>query len=84
MAPQNEPLTIPPVRYTGGTRIIDTTHLPPSPNPDDMRLSHIAIAFEAPSVQDPDIYALATLGSLLGGGGSFSAGGPGKGMYSRY
>lgn len=27
--------------------------------------------------------ALATLQTLLGGGGSFSAGGPGKGMYSR-
>lgn len=28
-------------------------------------------------------YALATLQMLLGGGGSFSAGGPGKGMYTR-
>jgi processing peptidase subunit alpha len=28
-------------------------------------------------------YALATMQMLLGGGGSFSAGGPGKGMYSR-
>ncbi|EIW67445.1 hypothetical protein TREMEDRAFT_40551 [Tremella mesenterica DSM 1558] len=28
-------------------------------------------------------YALATLQTLLGGGGSFSAGGPGKGMYTR-
>jgi processing peptidase subunit alpha len=35
------------------------------------------------SASDPDIYSLATLGSLLGGGGSFSAGGPGKGMYTR-
>ncbi|KAJ3194213.1 Mitochondrial-processing peptidase subunit alpha [Dinochytrium kinnereticum] len=32
---------------------------------------------------DPDIYALATLSTLMGGGGSFSAGGPGKGMYTR-
>jgi processing peptidase subunit alpha len=29
------------------------------------------------------MYAFATLHTLLGGGGSFSAGGPGKGMYSR-
>ncbi|KAJ5937913.1 hypothetical protein N7454_004255 [Penicillium verhagenii] len=34
-------------------------------------------------IDSPDIYALATLQTLLGGGGSFSAGGPGKGMYSR-
>ncbi|EAT82570.2 hypothetical protein SNOG_10235 [Parastagonospora nodorum SN15] len=34
-------------------------------------------------ISSPDIYALATLQTLLGGGGSFSAGGPGKGMYSR-
>lgn len=70
-------------KYTGGTRIVDTTYMPPSPNPDDMHLSHISIAFEAMHVNDPDIYSLATLSSLLGGGGSFSAGGPGKGMYSR-
>ncbi|GKT95747.1 putative mitochondrial-processing peptidase subunit alpha [Colletotrichum tofieldiae] len=34
-------------------------------------------------ISSDDIYALATLQTLLGGGGSFSAGGPGKGMYSR-
>ena len=32
---------------------------------------------------DDDLYALATLQKLLGGGSSFSAGGPGKGMFSR-
>jgi len=46
-------------------------------------LSHIHIAFEALPISSDDIYALATLQTLLGGGGSFSAGGPGKGMYSR-
>jgi mitochondrial-processing peptidase subunit alpha len=30
------------------------------------------------------VYAVAVLQTLLGGGGSFSAGGPGKGMYARY
>lgn len=44
---------------------------------------HLHIAFEGLATADPDIYALATLQMLLGGGGSFSAGGPGKGMYSR-
>jgi processing peptidase subunit alpha len=47
------------------------------------RLSHIHLAFESLPISSPDIYALATLQTLLGGGGSFSAGGPGKGMYSR-
>ncbi|KAJ3107354.1 Mitochondrial-processing peptidase subunit alpha [Phlyctochytrium planicorne] len=73
----------PPPKYTGGILIQDTTGLPPSPNPDDRTLTHVYIAFEAPSMSDPDIYALATLSTLMGGGGSFSAGGPGKGMYTR-
>jgi processing peptidase subunit alpha len=47
------------------------------------RLSYIHLAFEALPISSPDIHALATLQTLLGGGGSFSAGGPGKGMYSR-
>ncbi|KAI8917659.1 Metalloenzyme, LuxS/M16 peptidase-like protein [Powellomyces hirtus] len=72
-----------PAEYVGGIEIIDTKDEPPSPNPDDRPLTHIYIAFEALSMSDPDIYALATLTSLMGGGGSFSAGGPGKGMYTR-
>ncbi|KAF8454362.1 Metalloenzyme, LuxS/M16 peptidase-like protein, partial [Terfezia claveryi] len=46
-------------------------------------VTHVQIGFEALHVSHPDIFALATLQTLLGGGGSFSAGGPGKGMYSR-
>lgn len=64
-----------PAVYAGGTRITDTTSLPISPNPDDMNLSHIHIGFEAMATNDPDIYSLAIMQSLLGGGGSFSAGG---------
>lgn len=30
-----------------------------------------------------DFFPLAVLNSLMGGGGSFSAGGPGKGMYTQ-
>ncbi|KAJ3260288.1 Mitochondrial-processing peptidase subunit alpha [Boothiomyces macroporosus] len=71
------------IKYTGGIQVVDTTNLPKSPNPDDMVLTHVQVAFEALSSTDPDIYSLATLASLLGGGGSFSAGGPGKGMYTR-
>lgn len=63
-----------PARYTGGTLLLD--------NP-DLEFTHIYVGYEGLSIHDPDIYALATLQVLLGGGGSFSAGGPGKGMYSR-
>lgn len=70
-----------PSHYTGGFLNLDP--LPPPPNPALPRLSHIHLAFEALPISSTDIYALATLQTLLGGGGSFSAGGPGKGMYSR-
>ncbi|KAG6889982.1 hypothetical protein C0995_012942 [Termitomyces sp. Mi166 len=45
--------------------------------------NHLYVAFEGVGVHDDDVFALATMQVLLGGGGSFSAGGPGKGMYSR-
>lgn len=70
-----------PAHYTGG--FLSLAPIPPPPNPALPRLSHIQLAFEALPISSPDIYALATLQTLLGGGGSFSAGGPGKGMYSR-
>ncbi|KAH9037933.1 mitochondrial processing peptidase [Lactarius hengduanensis] len=60
--------------YTGGYRFI---HDPES------EFNHVYIAFEGVGIHDDDIYELATMQVLLGGGGSFSAGGPGKGMYSR-
>nr|XP_047134684.1 mitochondrial-processing peptidase subunit alpha isoform X1 [Hydra vulgaris] len=46
-------------------------------------LVHVAIAFEGANYADKDMFSFAVLNTLLGGGGSFSAGGPGKGMYSR-
>ncbi|KAJ9637839.1 Mitochondrial-processing peptidase subunit alpha [Coniosporium tulheliwenetii] len=63
-----------PSHYTGG---LLTLPPPPAPlNPAIPRLTHIHLAFEALPITHPDIYALATLQTLLGGGGSFSAGGP--------
>ncbi|KAK3686751.1 Mitochondrial-processing peptidase subunit alpha [Vermiconidia calcicola] len=70
-----------PSHYTGG--FLTLPPLPIPPNPMLPRISHIHLAFESLPISHPDIYALATLQTLLGGGGSFSAGGPGKGMYSR-
>lgn len=70
-----------PARYTGG--FLSLPPLPPPVSPVHPALSHVHLAFEALPISSPDIYALAALQTLLGGGGSFSAGGPGKGMYSR-
>ncbi|EFP90864.1 uncharacterized protein PGTG_17063 [Puccinia graminis f. sp. tritici CRL 75-36-700-3] len=53
------------------------------PGKTESNLAHIYIGFEAPSVHDDDLYAIACTHIMLGGGSSFSAGGPGKGMYSR-
>lgn len=70
-----------PSHYTGG--FLDLPPIPSPINPSLPALTHIHLAFEALPISSEDIYALATLQVLLGGGGSFSAGGPGKGMYSR-
>ncbi|KAK5984591.1 Mitochondrial-processing peptidase subunit alpha [Trichostrongylus colubriformis] len=70
-------------QYTGGEMRIqkDLSTLTigtPYPN-----LAHVALGFEGVSYKDPDFVAFCILHMLLGGGGSFSAGGPGKGMYTR-
>jgi processing peptidase subunit alpha len=44
---------------------------------------HVALGFQGVAVSDKDLLATAALQSLLGGGDSFSAGGPGKGLTSR-
>lgn len=70
----NEPIPV-ETQYVGG----DWRQSVDSPK------SHVAIAFEVPGGwrNEKDSYAVTVLQTLLGGGGSFSAGGPGKGMYSR-
>jgi processing peptidase subunit alpha len=45
--------------------------------------TQFAIAFETSSWLDKDLVPMCVLNTLMGGGGSFSAGGPGKGMFSR-
>lgn len=41
------------------------------------------MGLEGFSHQDPDFIPVCVLNMMMGGGGSFSAGGPGKGMYTR-
>jgi len=65
--------------YTGGERIVPM----PEPIGNLPQFYQLHVYYRGVSISDPDVYALAALQTLLGGGGSFSAGGPGKGMYSR-
>ena len=46
-------------------------------------LAHCVIGLESSSCLDEDFIAFCVLNMMMGGGGSFSAGGPGKGMYTR-
>lgn len=46
-------------------------------------LAHCVIGLESCSHKDEDFIAFCVLNMMMGGGGSFSAGGPGKGMYTR-
>ena len=63
--PKNSEVTAEKARYTGGHMFI---HHP------EEQFNHIYVTFEGVSIHDEDIYTLATIQLLLGGGGSFSAG----------
>ncbi|KAI4386987.1 hypothetical protein MLD38_004856 [Melastoma candidum] len=51
----------------------------------DSPCTHVALAFELPGgwLKEKDAIIMTVIQMLMGGGGSFSAGGPGKGMHSR-
>ncbi|XP_031267725.1 mitochondrial-processing peptidase subunit alpha-like [Pistacia vera] len=51
----------------------------------DSQSTHVALAFGLPGgwLKEKEAVILTVLQMLMGGGGSFSAGGPGKGMHSR-
>jgi len=59
--------------YTGG-EVRETADEP---------ITHFALAFEGVGWKDPTLVPLCVLNTMMGGGASFSAGGPGKGMYTR-
>ncbi|XP_026725925.1 mitochondrial-processing peptidase subunit alpha [Trichoplusia ni] len=69
-------------QYTGGIQQ-DECEIPLYPGSDLPELSHVVIGLESCSHGDPDFVATCVLNMMMGGGGSFSAGGPGKGMYTR-
>ncbi|CAK7291494.1 mitochondrial-processing peptidase subunit alpha [Vulpes vulpes] len=71
-------------QYTGGVvkleRDMSNVSLGPAPFPE---LTHIMIGLESCSFLEEDFIPFAVLNMMMGGGGSFSAGGPGKGMFTR-
>ncbi|XP_047686584.1 mitochondrial-processing peptidase subunit alpha isoform X1 [Prionailurus viverrinus] len=71
-------------QYTGGVvkleRDMSNVSLGPAPFPE---LTHIMIGLESCSFLEDDFIPFAVLNMMMGGGGSFSAGGPGKGMFTR-
>jgi len=81
--------SLPPVdksvaQYTGGeyrvARDLSKIALGPAGFPN---LAHFVLGFESVGLKHPDFVTFCVLNTLMGGGGSFSAGGPGKGMYTR-
>ncbi|KAJ2946486.1 hypothetical protein O0L34_g12534 [Tuta absoluta] len=69
-------------QYTGGITQ-EECEIPLYPGSDLPELSHVVLGLESCSHGDPDFVATCVLNMMMGGGGSFSAGGPGKGMYTR-
>jgi len=49
----------------------------------DDEFVHVALIFETENWHSNDLMSMCTLNMMMGGGGHFSAGGPGKGMYTR-
>ncbi|ESN93385.1 hypothetical protein HELRODRAFT_186101 [Helobdella robusta] len=80
--PKNKDLSV--AQYTGGSREVvkdlSDVSLGPTPMPE---LAHFVVGLESCSHKHEDFVATCVLNMLMGGGGSFSAGGPGKGMYTR-
>jgi mitochondrial-processing peptidase subunit alpha len=72
--------------WHGGSNLIekDLSNLTVGYNNQLPELTHLVVALEsAPFTNETDFVASCVINTMMGGGGSFSAGGPGKGMYSR-
>ncbi|KAG8518639.1 Mitochondrial-processing peptidase subunit alpha, partial [Galemys pyrenaicus] len=71
-------------QYTGGLVTLerDMSNVSPGPTPFP-ELTHVMVGLESCSFLEEGFIPFAVLNMMMGGGGSFSAGGPGKGMFSR-
>lgn len=74
-----------PSTYRGGTQIVEkpTTESVYQQMLPEEEQCRVALAFPVGGWHSDDMVTACVLQTLLGGGSSFSAGGPGKGMYSR-
>ncbi|XP_055638072.1 mitochondrial-processing peptidase subunit alpha [Toxorhynchites rutilus septentrionalis] len=69
-------------QYTGGQQLEECI-IPVYAAVGLPELAHVVVGIRGCSHQDKDFIAACVLNIMMGGGGSFSAGGPGKGMYTR-
>lgn len=69
-------------QYTGGLKV-EECEIPVYAAVGLPELTHVIVGLEGCSHQDNDFVPACVLNIMMGGGGSFSAGGPGKGMYTR-
>ncbi|KAJ9472760.1 Mitochondrial-processing peptidase subunit alpha [Diplonema papillatum] len=73
-----------PAKYTGGVRHMENLVAPSSFQKFyEKNNTHIGVLFEGVPIGHEDYHVLMVTQSLLGGGMSFSAGGPGKGMLTK-
>lgn len=74
-----------PLKYEGGSlfKVEDDKVAERERSVTGEESTRIQLGFRAPALVDSDFYAVSVLMSLMGGGSSFSSGGPGKGMYTR-
>lgn len=73
----------PPYIRSAGASL--TQFYTPKPDvPPSRHFAHVALAFDAPAWRDDAAVPAFVTAMLLGGGTSFSSGGPGKGMFSRF
>eukprot|EP01095_Lingulamoeba_sp_RSL-Kostka_P017686 TRINITY_DN9362_c0_g1_i1.p1 TRINITY_DN9362_c0_g1~~TRINITY_DN9362_c0_g1_i1.p1 ORF type:complete len:538 (-),score=160.52 TRINITY_DN9362_c0_g1_i1:35-1648(-) len=85
---ENKRYSFSPSKYTGGLhvnndvsdKIREELRLPP--NDDPRANAQVFLAFESDSIESEHFYNYAVLQCLLGGGASFTSGGPGSGYFS--
>lgn len=70
--------------YCGGTVLRHNSKAPESTKKfAERNLTHIGLMFQGVPISHPNYYPISLIQSLLGGGTSFSSGGPGKGMQTK-
>ncbi|KAH3746225.1 mitochondrial processing peptidase subunit alpha [Pelomyxa schiedti] len=70
-------------KYMGGDKTLPIEDMKPMLAGNKAHLVHVGLGFEGVSMKDSDFIAACALVTLLGGGSSFSEGGPGKGLLTR-